>query len=1317
MTVSDHVIARCEWQTRFDQEAHAVALQNALSQWSHQVMPDILCRFFDAHCPTTDRWRIERLEVDLGSVSLLSLDDTLTQRLVAALEEALGRAFLQQQVRCLPARVPAGLASDADTTARETLRWFLRHGTSPWWNHERASLLSLVDQLLDEQPQHLASLVRHAGQETAARRRIAWQWGDHRLRRTVALLEPWHARFICRYADQVRDSQRRYAIVRQQDSGFGAHLWYWILTHLLVDRGTLFNTQQFVHSTLWQMAQHYQLDFQTLVAGLSRAVSRLQRDGAVAPSFLQALVRLQQDGAGTPVSAAKTPDDSGLWGELQRLLHRREATVQQGRECIHLSELLVRLAWQDRARAAALLRQEGRAADVREHLLRQLNQAQLAQVVAVLAPQDHRFIMLHVTRTQLSLRQQRRPSRLIWAVTLAWLLVNPGSHFSRRQFVQQTLLTLSLRTGIDYALLLTMLTQASAQQLHPGHFELLAILHELQKQQLKAHQRDDSLWQPLGLYLQEGAPARAAYRQRRGAHAAFGRAGLRAVLLMPSSSDRLRSVLRQIRQTRADDAQLSRRLVAALAGNGGVTLSDLQRVMTALSATLCAPAMALLAALQVWQRQERWLVGVTRQLAEAMVEAMLSDLDGTQNARRWLQRLLSILSRHTATPAARIVAEWRDNARADRTFGRLDAALAPLLLHYASASRRRAVAPPGLPHASTSDPRRQLAEAMNSLPTGGEAAVRPVTMPAIRPDSLLNHPQADRLLEALSRTPQGRQWLAEVLPAAWRTGEQREQLWRELLSVAHQALSRSAGAEPATEAFLLFRLRQLFWLQLSQTWRAYWLAHRTLAGSLTDVADFMARLLLRWCWQQPVYPQQVTTVLQQRLTGTAAASADVEAAALWRCWRRLVDAPVAVNDIPNDNQLVTLSLIITDDASASSETPITATPGERIRPDATASGEPCWPWPETEKALARWLTHGTLPASAREHDGVPCNEQTWLMALLLHAPRHFAQCVRPLYARPAVKTRLLNQLSLSAVAEALAQSDLSAAVSIQTVQALRALLQRLALPSVSQAVRRQSLLACLLDAWLLPGHGRMDTDALVRQLFWRLLRDGGCSRAQLLRALRAPGLPAGHGLRHALDAVIDSLVTDDAADSAVSRPRPAEPARHDDVPQTMPLIVGNAGVVLLQSYIRPLFERLRLVSENAFVSADAQRAAVHYLQYLIAGQSHSEEHELALNKLLCGLPLSHPLEAGIEIGRDEIATIHSLIEAVAQYWPAIGKTSVEGFRGNWLVREGALTEKSEYWELVVTRRSYDILISRSALSYTIVRLPWMNKPIYVTWPV
>lgn len=96
---------------------------------------------------------------------------------------------------------------------------------------------------------------------------MARQWSDKQIRQTIRRLEPWHAGFICHYADRVIACQQQQRIVLRRDSGFSGQLWYWILTHLLVERGSLFNTRQFVRATLWQMAQHYQLDFRQLVAG------------------------------------------------------------------------------------------------------------------------------------------------------------------------------------------------------------------------------------------------------------------------------------------------------------------------------------------------------------------------------------------------------------------------------------------------------------------------------------------------------------------------------------------------------------------------------------------------------------------------------------------------------------------------------------------------------------------------------------------------------------------------------------------------------------------------------------------------------------------------------------------------------------------------------------------------------------------------------------------------------------------------------------------------------------------------------------------
>lgn len=147
-----------------------------------------------------------------------------------------------------------------------------------------------------------------------------------------------------------------------------------------------------------------------------------------------------------------------------------------------------------------------------------------------------------------------------------------------------------------------------------------------------------------------------------------------------------------------------------------------------------------------------------------------------------------------------------------------------------------------------------------------------------------------------------------------------------------------------------------------------------------------------------------------------------------------------------------------------------------------------------------------------------------------------------------------------------------------------------------------------------------------------------------------------------------------------------------------------------------LFERLGLVHERRFTDTDAQKAAVHHLQYVVTGISHTEEHLLPLNKVLCGLAINAPVPEGITISEEQKAVVNSLLNAAIGHWPAIGHTSIEGFRGNWLVRDGLLTEKEDRWELVVEKRPYDLLISKSPFSFSIIRYSWMPKPLHVTWP-
>lgn len=162
--------------------------------------------------------------------------------------------------------------------------------------------------------------------------------------------------------------------------------------------------------------------------------------------------------------------------------------------------------------------------------------------------------------------------------------------------------------------------------------------------------------------------------------------------------------------------------------------------------------------------------------------------------------------------------------------------------------------------------------------------------------------------------------------------------------------------------------------------------------------------------------------------------------------------------------------------------------------------------------------------------------------------------------------------------------------------------------------------------------------------------------------------------------------------------------------------VRNAGIVLLNSYVHMLFERLNLVHNNEFTSIENQISAAQYLQYVVTGLTVTEENFLPLNKVMCGLPLNQPIPDEIEIPEQNKTLITGLITAAISYWDAIGDCSIDGFRGNWLVRNGLLTEHEERWELVVEKRAYDILISRSPFAFSIIKYPWMAKPLHVVWP-
>jgi len=212
-----------------------------------------------------------------------------------------------------------------------------------------------------------------------------------------------------------------------------------------------------------------------------------------------------------------------------------------------------------------------------------------------------------------------------------------------------------------------------------------------------------------------------------------------------------------------------------------------------------------------------------------------------------------------------------------------------------------------------------------------------------------------------------------------------------------------------------------------------------------------------------------------------------------------------------------------------------------------------------------------------------------------------------------------------------------------------------------------------------------------------------------------PQVAAGQE-RNAAEVQLPSVYIE-AEDHAVP-PSDREPSvRHELSAELFPLLVQQAGMVLLHPFLPRLFGNTGITGEEANALSPLLLPRAAALLYLLAtGREDIYEYELGLIKVLLGL---HP-ETALPVGkglvmqndRDEV---EALLRSVIDHWRVLKNTSVQGLRASFLERPGLLRAEEAGWRLNVERRPYDLLLDQLPWSITIVKLPWMKRAIFTEW--
>lgn len=216
--------------------------------------------------------------------------------------------------------------------------------------------------------------------------------------------------------------------------------------------------------------------------------------------------------------------------------------------------------------------------------------------------------------------------------------------------------------------------------------------------------------------------------------------------------------------------------------------------------------------------------------------------------------------------------------------------------------------------------------------------------------------------------------------------------------------------------------------------------------------------------------------------------------------------------------------------------------------------------------------------------------------------------------------------------------------------------------------------------------------------------------AELLR--QAPGGSTSHTPSAVGPAPVAAFATSTEPIRSAARPirEPAISRGH---------LIAQAGLVLLHPYLARCFNGLGLypTGQRGPIADALWPRAASVLHWLAMGDATEPlECDLGLIKLLLGRgeheALSHGLPTLLPHEREEAA---ALLQAVLGHWSALKGTSVEGFRQSFLQRAGWIEPLDRAWQLRVQPAAFDMLLGSLPWGLSMVKLPWMDRPMHVEW--
>ncbi|GEN05988.1 hypothetical protein SAMN05443572_102895 [Myxococcus fulvus] len=293
MTGSRHHLRKQTLRVTLESEEQALALQPRLSDFNRRRLLAIIEKVFDAVDVPGLHLRIDRLDVDLGTVPFDAFEQVVEERLTLRLQEAVEQAVRERRSSTREEDRPR----TEEELKLELLEHYLLHGTLPFWApHGVAfSFGALFAELARSAP---AALVRLVGKHATLGRvldRLVLQLDPRQLEQLVMLLEPKHAALLIDYIVSLQALHRIEPVLPLSDRALSRLLWSLTLTYLVKDAGSQFNRKSALKLLLEGVSESQGLDYPELLTTLDSGLEQVRKRHPVLASLSSVIGELVRE--------------------------------------------------------------------------------------------------------------------------------------------------------------------------------------------------------------------------------------------------------------------------------------------------------------------------------------------------------------------------------------------------------------------------------------------------------------------------------------------------------------------------------------------------------------------------------------------------------------------------------------------------------------------------------------------------------------------------------------------------------------------------------------------------------------------------------------------------------------------------------------------------------------------------------------------------------------------------------------------------------------------------------------------------------------